>query len=554
MRIEEARRLYAQIDRSKETHVNDWKQISRYIAPTMGQFDEPRRSEDKTSIDYKVLINSAAVHALKVLGSGMMSGLTSPSVPWFKFKVINSSGEDVAGSDIEKWADKLTAIIEDVFAKSNLYDVLPLFYNELAAFGSAAFFVEEDFKTIIRCTFFTAGSYSVALDNNGRVNRFCRRFMKDVMGMAEAFGLENCPESVKAEYANKQFSMEHEISHIIVPNVNYNPNKRNNLEMRYASVYFCGNTILRESGYRNFPVVFTRWKTKTENDVFGTGIGHEVLGDVRTLQKMEQKKLIAVDKLIDPPLQINGSETGSINLYPGGVTRGQGGMRIDPIYNVGLDLTALQAAIDGVERRINEHFFVDVFQMIASRQDKTMTAYEVSALLGEKMMILGPIYHMIKTEGLDPLMSLVIEAGFELNFLPPPPDNAEVSAMDVEYISTIAMAQKAEKLKILQQGLNWGFSVAQAQRTIMQTPAGDNIDMDGLVRSGMYSLGLPADTIRSKEEIQQIRAERAAQQQAVAQAHAEQQNLASMKVLGGIKNKDGSNGLEKAQEMGAGRF
>ena len=129
MRIDEARRLYAQIDRSKEAHVNDWRQISKYIAPTMGQFDEPRHSEDKTSIDYKSLVNSTAVHALKVLGSGMMSGLTSPSVPWFKFKVVNSSGEDVAGSDIEKWADKLTAIIEDVFAKSNLYDVLPLFYN-----------------------------------------------------------------------------------------------------------------------------------------------------------------------------------------------------------------------------------------------------------------------------------------------------------------------------------------------------------------------------------------------------------------------------------------
>lgn len=553
MTIDEARRQYAQIDRGRQANIRDWKEISQYVAPTMGEFGGERSAEDTTFIDYKKLINSTAVHAMKVLSSGMMSGLTSPSVPWFKFKVINPSGKDVAGSDMEKWADKLTSVIEDVFAKSNLYDVLPRFYNELAAFGSAAFFVEQDFKTIIQCTFFTAGSYSVALDNDGHINRFCRSFKKDVMGIVEAFGLENCPETVKSEYSNRQYSAEHTVSHIIVPNVDFNPNKNNNREMRFASVYYCDNTILRESGYKNFPVIFTRWQTNSSNDTFGTGIGHEILGDIKTLQKMEQKKLIAVDKMIDPPLQVNGSEMGSINLYPGGVTRGQG-LQIQPVYNVGLDLNALQASIAEIEQRINEHFFVDVFQMIASRQDKSMTAYEVSALLGEKMMILGPIYHMIKTEGLDPLMSLVIEAGFDLNFLPPPPENSDVSAMDVEYISTIAMAQKAEKLKILNQGLNWAFSVAQSQQTISQMPCGDNVDLDGLIRSGLYALGMPADTIRPMEDIQAIREQRAAAQQAQAQAEAEQQSLEKMKVLGGIKNKDGSNELERASEMGAGRF
>ena len=60
-----------------------WRDLSKYINPTKGFFYEQRPNVGY-EIDHKTVLDGHATQAVDILASGMLSGLTSPSRPWFK--------------------------------------------------------------------------------------------------------------------------------------------------------------------------------------------------------------------------------------------------------------------------------------------------------------------------------------------------------------------------------------------------------------------------------------------------------------------------------------
>ena len=60
-----------------------WTDLALYLNPTLGQFFKTVPNSGLT-IDHKTVIDSHARRCIRDLASGMISGLTSPSRPWFK--------------------------------------------------------------------------------------------------------------------------------------------------------------------------------------------------------------------------------------------------------------------------------------------------------------------------------------------------------------------------------------------------------------------------------------------------------------------------------------
>ena len=501
-------RLYDELKSERSSWTPVWKELSSYLAPTRGFFDGQIPNQGRR-IDHKTLLDSDPCLAVEVLCAGMMSGLTSPSRSWFDLTLAPEELMNLPG--VREWLFEIKKRLEDVFAKSNVYSVLHGFYQEIAVFGTAAFLVEEDARKGIRCRPFTIGEYCLGTDAAGRVNRFGREFFMTAEQMQSAFGAAHLPPAVRRECEdNRQFRW-HKIIHLILPNPAYNPAKQDQAHMPYGSVYLTDNGhLLRQSGYREFPVIAARWEVKNAADAYGRGPGWKCLGDTKMLQKMQKTKLVGLDKSTNPPMMVSSNVQGEVNLLPGGITRFNGttDAAVKPAYQVQPDLKSLEASIQSVRDTIRAQFFADVFIMLSTQNYSNMTAAEVAERHQEKLLVLGPVLERLKNELLDPLIDRAFNVLFRQGLLPAPPESIQGLEMKVEYVSMIAQAQKAAGLAALVQGLNYAASLAAAHPEVL-----DRIDYDRALEEGLNTLGVAPALLRSEQQTDQIRAARRQQAQ-----------------------------------------
>ena len=112
---------FSSLMREMENWKPAWKDIQKYIAPTRGHFDDAQPNQGK-EIDHKTILNGHASRALNKLASGMTSGLTSPSRPWFR---LGLPDRDLAKRDkVKEWLGQVRELMMGVFSKSNIYGTL----------------------------------------------------------------------------------------------------------------------------------------------------------------------------------------------------------------------------------------------------------------------------------------------------------------------------------------------------------------------------------------------------------------------------------------------
>lgn len=476
---------YNALKQARAPWLRTWKQLSTYLAPTRGFFEGDLPNSGRP-IDHKILLDSSASLAVGVLGAGMMSGLTSPARRWFNVTLRPSFLTQLP--HVSSWLSQVQKTIESALAKSNLYCVLQSMYEELAVFGTAAFLVEADEHDGIYCRPFTVGEYVLDTDDAGRVNTFGRECFMTAQELAANFGVDTLPPAILQELKQPHQPTLHKVFHLIMPNAKQDISYSDNTHFAFSSLYFMEDgTLLREGGYHEFPVICARWETKNTADSYGRGPGWKCLGDVKMLQKMQKAKLVALDKNTNPPVMVSASVQGEVNLLPGGITRCNSltDSAIKPAYQVPVDLQALEQAIEQVRQVIRSHFFADVFMMLSAQDIPQMTAAEVAERRQEKMLLLGPVLQRLKTELLDPLIERTYYILLRQGSIPPAPDYLNGLEMQVEYISTIAQAQRASMLEPLAQGLQLVTQLMQLNPQVAQ-----QINYPHALREGFDSLGL----------------------------------------------------------------
>lgn len=508
MRVDTAKTVYRDIEKNKENFKSHWEDLSQFMAPTRGVFDKDKdSSNDRKKTNYKKLINNTVFLAIDTLAAGMLNGLTSPSREWFKLTTALSEHLEVA-----QWANEIKKKMEHIFQRSNFYNTLHNIYQELEVFGTGCFIIDHDFKNVINCTQFTINEYSIAYDTKGRPNIFGREFMMTAQQMVEDFGYENVSDSVRNNYDNQKYSTPYKVYHLICENKNRDKSKKDNKNFKYKSVYWQKgeDKFLKESGYNYFPVVAPRYAVNSSCDTYGYGIGDKVLGDLRQLQKMEQVKLIGLQKTVEPPLAVSSAVQGKINVAPNGITRfsGQTDSAIYSLYKGQIDLQSISSEIEKVQKRILNNFYYDVFLMLTSQEYARMTATEVAERHQEKLMMLGPVLQRLNSELLDPAIEITFNIMLEHGLIPEPPEILDGESLNVEYVSIIAQAQKAQGMSELNQIIAFVGQVAQVSPETL-----DTIDFDEAVYTAVDKIGADPKIMRSKQQVEAIRQQRALQQQ-----------------------------------------
>jgi hypothetical protein len=520
------RRLSALKDeRSGQGWDSHWRELVDYFAPGRGRYlrNENELQHNDGRKKHSKIINGSSIDARRTLAGGLQGGLTSPTRPWFR---LTLQDQDLAESGpVKKYLSAVRNVMLAVFARSNFYGSTHSIYDELGVFGTGGMLLEEDPKTVIRARPFTIGEFYLALDSYHRPETMYRQFVMSVEQLVEKFDWEMLPSRIRQDYASGFLDRKNEVVHVIEPNSNKQNGRADHRGMDYKSCYFllsggdgASEGMLREKGYRGKPFVAPRWDV-VGVDVYGQSPGMAALGDVKMLQKLEEKKLKALDKQVDPPMIAPaGMRASGVSLIPGAVNFvdevAGSTAALKPMLEVRFDHAGVRGEIEAVERRIQRFFFNDLFLSIIN-QTKEMTAEEVARRHEEKLTMLGPIIERLDAEFLDPIIDRAYEICNSYGILPEPPPEIQGTDLKVEYISLLAQAQKMVSMSSIREFTGFVLAHAQANPGIL-----DKVDFDQTADEVADILGVPPTMVRDDKSVAELRQAREQQDQAARMAAA----------------------------------
>ncbi len=549
--LDERRKLENLIEQMKierESFRSHWTQLASYIKPRRGRFfvNDVNKGDRRN----QNIIDSTPTFASRTLSSGMMSGITNPARPWFRLTVSDSSLGDLA--TVKEWLHEVTLRMNIVMARSNFYNILPVYYTDLGVFGTAVMSVEDDAEDVIRCTSFPVGSCMLANDAKGRVRVFAREFQMTVRQIVEQFctddfgrvNLSNASSTVRQLYDQNQMEVRIDVTHCVGPNPQADATKQASKYKPFASWYWetgmakDGELLgfLQKRGYDEFPIMATRWEV-TGEDVYATDCpGMTALGDIKQLQLAEKRIFQAVEKMISPPMRAPaGLKNARLSFAPNDVSyvpdiQGDG---IRPMQEIRPDVSHLELKQQQARQRIEAAFFADLFLMIANdRRAQRATATEIEARHEEKLLALGPVLERLNQELLNPVIDRIFAIMARRDMLPPPPEEMQGTLLRVEYISIMAAAQRMVGIGGIDRLA--GFVTSLAANT--QNPQVlDKIDTDQMVDEYADMMGVSPRVVRPDEDVEAMRAERARAQAAMQAAQQAQMEADAMAKLGSIK-------------------
>lgn len=503
-----------------------WRELADFIRPRRGRFFiSDRNKGDKR---YNKIINSIATQAFQVARSGMLAGTMSPARPWFALEVA-SDPELMEYAPVKEFCYKLEKLIQRIYSESNLYDMSSIMLGETLQFGTGCMSHEDDFNDVARFYTHTVGAYAIAQNDRNIVDTLSREFEWTVEQVVSKFGLENCSQSVKDLYDKGSYGQWVPVCHYLYPNDEYDPESK--LSKPFRSIYYepgrkddDRNKFLSDKGYYEFPAYVLRWEL-TDGDIYGTDCpGMTALGDIKQLQNQEKQKLMGIQKMVSPPMKAPPSMRNTpVNTLPNGFTIYDGEPSkegLAPLYMVNPQLGELRIDIDALETRIKNAFHNNLFMAISDMEGiQPKNQFELAKRDQERLLQLGPVLQRFERDFLDPLLDRTINQCSRAGLIGGPrgipiPDELQGQDLQVNYISSLAMAQRSVGTGGIERLAGFVGSLVQ----IGKMDALDKFDADQAIDEYSKVSGVPPSVVVPDELVAATRQQRAEQQKAAQDA------------------------------------
>tara|TARA_R110000751_G_scaffold4703_3_gene22710 strand:+ start:4571 stop:6277 length:1707 start_codon:yes stop_codon:yes gene_type:complete len=549
-------RRLGQMDTERSSFISHWKDLSEHISPRRGRFDKQDRN--KGNRRHKSIINSKGTQALSTARAGLFAGVMSPTRPWFD--LATTDPELTQFMPVKVWLEGVARQLRAVFNASNLYNMAPTMLGELLLFGTGCMTQVDDDENLARFYTHTVGSYHIAQNDKFEVNTVARQYQMTAEQMAMEFSEDGGKDismlstAVRTALDRNELGAWFDVNHFIEPNDEFRRDNPLSKFKKFKSVkYEPGNNeremMLSMKGFDEFPAYVPRWAT-TGEDVYGTDCpGMVTLGDVRQLQLEEKRKAQAIDKMVNPPL--TGPSTVRnvpVSQLPGGLTIYDGDSsrnKLESLYNMNINLQDLKEDIMGVERRIDEAFKVDLFLAISNMEGiQPRNQLELSQRDAERLLQLGPVLESIQGEFLDPLISRTFNQLVRAELVPPAPQELQDRPLKVEYVSSLAQAQRS----IDTQGLD---RLTAYTAGLMEAGLSDGKKFNADIAIERYAdfLGTPPKILVDAKVVAEGRAADEAKQQQAEQLQAAQQGAQALASTGQAAQAVGSIDSEGANPV-----
>lgn len=503
----------AQLETERNQWYDHWQELSKYIQPRRGKFlQRSSRAGNKGKRQNDSIIDNTATTALRTLASGMMSGATPHSRPWFRLATPDPEMMDSA--NVRAWLEAVEQKIRSILSKSNFYNAQHTAYEEMGLFGIGAMFMQEDMESVVRFFALTCGEFYLGMDERGHPAVFARDMDMTVRNLVQKFGKENVSSATLNLYNNGNYEKEIRVRHYIAPNLKRNPESKLNTDMKFKEIYYEvggeGDKLLSQSGYNVFPVIAPRWHA-LDDEAYGRSPAMDALGDVKGLQLKQKRLAQAIGKMVNPamvaPTSLRNQPT---SIVEGSITyadeMGQTGFR--PAHEVNLRVNELLLSIEDDRKRIERAFYADLFLMMTEMDRKQVTAREVDERHEEKMLALGPVLERLEDECLSRIIEGVFEYMIRGNVVPEAPEELEGIEIKIEYISILAQAQQAVGSIGIERTAQFIGALAPIYPHIT-----DKFDSDEAAEQYGRMNGVPVKVLRSNEDLKAMRDARAKEEQ-----------------------------------------
>lgn len=478
------------------------KNIIQDIAMDTGDFNDIKfnRNQRNTSF-YKRVINQVATFSFKMLASLLVSHLTNPSQRWFFMEI--DDGDVKATREEAIWIRKCEDIMFKSFSKSKIHQALHNVYYEGINFGSGVMYKKMNKGQSIYLPL-TVGQYYFDRDENGDVNVLVRRMTMNTEAIISQFGYDSLPEHVKIDFNSGNRNSIHTVIHSVEPNLNFLPDWDNPYHKPFISTYYIHgesqdkDKFLEQKGMIEFPYYVLRWDQYGVN-VYGTGIGRSVLGDVRMLQGYERDLAKASKKKVDPPMKADpGMKTVEKNVGAGKVTYTAVPEGFTPLFNVNYDVQPAILNIQRLEDRIKQSSFLDIFFAMMVN-DKTKSATEAAEIASEKFVVLGAVTDRIRTEFMDKIVEDKFAEQLRLGNFPTIPDSLSGKELKISYKSILLQSMEMTDLVSIERYMQF-----TQQQAALDPVVQFKLDQLGINETYATKLGLNKENIRSNKEAEKM--------------------------------------------------
>lgn len=518
---EEAASRWAELKRERQSHEALWEDIARLMRPQRGGFG----LDDPGTRELEKPLSSAPIHAQSNFAAGLYGTLTNPANRWFGFRTNDPDLN--AWQPAKLWMDTVTDRVLASFAPSvsPFYSASSQTFGDLSAFGNSVQYDEAvpAEQKILDITLSLAEAVW-SIDGFGRVNEVVRKFRLSARNAMRMFRDAALPTKIE-EMAQKGDGTLITFYHHVLPNETFEAGRLGVKGKKFVSRYSCEieRTLVREAGYAEMPFYVARWEVDS-GQTCGIGPGFVALASARALSLMDDATMRMAQRQADPTLLAPSREEWPLSgkVRPGGVMYGgvnmQGNAMIQPLQLTGgfnLTLQEKQAKLE----EIRDAFHYTLLQL-AGRTG--MTATEVMAITEERQRLWAPHQGRVQEEFLAPKISRRFSMLWRAGQLPPPPKGMEGVALDIQYLSAAAAAQRSVEgnaaLRVLQD---------LAPLITIMPRITDRLDPDGLLETLGDARGAPARIFRSRDDADAIAQERAQAMQA-------QQSMAAMQAGAGV--------------------
>lgn len=526
-----------------------WAALAEMFLPRRYKFFVTPNNYSRGAMINQSIVDETGMLAARVLATGLLSGLTSPTKPWASYGIMGLN--DVPQGPAQQWLATVSRIVLLVLGESNFYQSWAQALHDEVVFGSSALIQYEDFDNVVNFFNPCLGEFFNGLNKNNEVETLGREYTYTLRQAADEFGLENLsPSSQNMAKQPASQDIEIVIGHMIMPNLMVYesgealgyavPKKFAYMEVFYERVSGQGvqqaQSPLRIRGFNEKPFIAPRWDV-TSNDPYGRSPGMDALPATRQLQVEQRRKAEAIDKMVRPPMVGSVSmKNEPTSILPGGLTYvpDPAAAGFKPAFLVEPRVAEMMEDLKEVQARVQRIFFNDVIAPI-SGLITVRTATEIENRVQEALVQIGPVIERIMGD-LGDLLRRTYAICLRRGLIPPAPPEIQGRELTIKFVSMFAETQRAAATTAIERLMAFVGNLVAVQPEIM-----DNINTDRVVEEYAAALNVSPDLIQDLKIIAAIRQKREqiqGQQMAMAQGQqlAEGAQTLSQTDVGGGQN------------------
>lgn len=527
-------RTFHRLRGDRGTWEQHWEEIAERVLPRQIGFVGERTPGEKRT---QKVFDSKPMIALERFAAVMDSMLTPRQTKWHNLRTTDPTLN--ADPEVQDWFYRVNDLLYSsrYVPNANFSGQNSERWISTGAFGTGAIFIDGVFERGVfqfryRCV--NLRDLFILENHQGVIDTVYRRFKFTARQAAQRWGFDKLPEDLKKclENPNKVHDL-HEFLHVVKPRTDYMPGRIDAKGKPWASYYIHikSKMILEEGGYNSFPYSISRYVTAPD-EIYGRSPAMAALPDIKMLNEMGRTDIRAVHKLVDPPILLHddgilGGGAMTVNMKPGGLNVGgvnRNGQAMMQPFNTGARVDIAEAKMEQRRASIDDAFLVTLFQILV--ETPRMTATEALIRAQEKGMLLTPTMGRQQSEALGPQIERELDLLAAARQLPPMPPALVEAGGDYEivYDSPMSRMQRAEELVGVQRTMELLAPFAQIDPTVL-----DIFDRDKLARLTAEVSGVPTPVLRTPDELEQIRNQRAQQEAQAMQLQAVQPLAGAMK-------------------------